>query len=299
MSGWRWRSSTPVVGTTTRPDVALIYDWENNWAINDAQGPRQEGKDYLPTVLRHYRPFWQQGIPVDVIDMEQDLSSYKLVIAPMLYMVRPGVAERIEAFVQAGGTFVATYWSGIADETDLCFLGGFPGPLRDVLGIWDEEIDALYEGQVNSVVPNSGNSLGLTETYEARDLCALIHAESAKVLATYHDDFYAGRPALTVNRFGDGLAYYIASRNEDRFLSDLYAGLANELKLQRALDIDLPEGVTAQVRSDGKQRFVFLMNFASDARPIDLGEQEMTDLLTSETVSGIIEMTGHGVKVLV
>ena len=174
-----------VVGTTTRPDVALIYDWENNWAINDAQGPRVEGKDYLPTVLRHYRQFWSRGIPVDVIDMEQDLSSYKLVIAPMLYMVRPGVAERIEAFVTSGGTFVATYWSGIADETDLCFLGGFPGPLRQVLGIWDEEIDALYDGQTNSVVPAAGNTLGLTGSYVTKELCALIHAESADVLATY------------------------------------------------------------------------------------------------------------------
>ncbi len=289
----------PVVGTTTRPDVALIYDWENNWAINDAQGPRQVGKDYLPTVLRHYRPFWQQGIPVDIIDMEQDLSSYKLVIAPMLYMVRPGVSERIEAFVKAGGAFVATYWSGIADETDLCFLGGFPGPLRDVLGIWDEEIDSLYDGQVNSVVANDDNRLGLTGSYEAKQLCALIHAENAEVLATYGDDFYAGRPALTVNSFGDGQAYYIASRNDDRFLSDLYGGLADGLNLQRALDTDLPEGVTAQVRSDGEQRFVFLMNFASDARQIDLGTREMTDLLTGKTVSGIVEMTGFGVKVLV
>ncbi len=288
----------PVVGTTTRPDVALIYDWENNWAINDAQGPRQEGKDYLPTVLRHYRPFWQQGIPVDVIDMEQDLSSYKLVVAPMLYMVRPGVAERIEAFVRAGGTFVATYWSGIADETDLCFLGGFPGPLRQVLGIWDEEIDSLYDGQVNAVVANKDNRLGLSGIYEARQLCALIHAESAEVLATYGEDFYAGRPALTVNSFGDGQAYYIASRNDERFLSDLYSGLANGLNLQHALDIDLPEGVIAQVRSDGTQRFVFLMNFASDARQIDLGAREMTDLLTGEEVSGVVEMAGFCVKVL-
>ncbi len=230
--------------------------------------------------------------------MEQDLSSYKLVIAPMLYMVRPGVAERIEAFVKAGGTFVATYWSGIADETDLCFLGGFPGPLRHVLGIWDEEIDALYDGQTNSVVPAAGNKLGLTGSYVAKELCALIHAESADVLATYGEDFYAGRPALTLNRFGDGQAIYIASRNDDRFLSDLYAGLADELSLQRALDIDLPEGVTAQVRSDGDQRFVFVMNFAPEKRRIDLGERQMTDLLTGETVSGVQEMEGFGVMVM-
>ena len=71
----------------------------------------------------------------------------------MLYMLRPGVDERIAAFVEAGGTFVATYWTGIVDENDLVFLGGWPGgKLREVLGIWDEEIDALYENDRNAAV---------------------------------------------------------------------------------------------------------------------------------------------------
>ena len=87
----------------------MIYDWENNWALNDAQGPRRGDKGYGDDCKRHYRAFWKRGIPVDVLDMEQSFDSYKLLVAPMLYMVRPSVAERIEAFVKAGGTFVATY----------------------------------------------------------------------------------------------------------------------------------------------------------------------------------------------
>ncbi len=97
----------------------------------------------------------------------------------MLYMVRPGVAERIEAFVRAGGTFVATYLSGIVDENDLCFLGGWPGPLRETLGIWAEEIDALYENDANAVLPTAANGLGLSGAYVAREFCDLIHAETA------------------------------------------------------------------------------------------------------------------------
>ena len=215
-----------IVGTTVRPDVALIYDWENLWAIDDAQGPRREKKDYLPTCLRHYRQFWRRGIPVDVIDMEQDLSSYNLVVAPMLYMVRPGVAARIEEFVRSGGTFVATYWSGIVDDIDLCFLGGFPGPLRDLLGIWSEEIDALYDGKPTPSCPTAGNALDLSGEYAVRELCDLIHVETAQMLATYKTDFYAGRPALTVNDFGRGNAYYLAAHAEDAFLSDFYGALA-------------------------------------------------------------------------
>ena len=288
-----------VVGTTTRPDVALIYDWENAWVINDAQGPRIEGKDYLPTCLRHYNQFWRRGIPVDVIDMEQDLSSYKLVIAPMLHMVRPGVAERIDAFVRAGGVFVATYWSGIVDENDLCFLGGFPGPLRSILGIWDEEIDALYDGQTNRVLPLETNALGLSGEYTASTFCALIHAESAEVLAAYGDDFYAGRPALTVNQHGNGQAYYIASRNDDDFLSDFYGRLADVLALQHSLDVPLPVGVSAQVRCDGDKRYVFVMNFTPKMCTFDLGNITKIDLLSGEPLSGIVPLDAYAVKVLV
>ena len=107
----------------------------------------------------HYRALWELGVPIDVIDMEQDFSRYKLLVAPMLYMVRPGVGERIQQFVEAGGTFVATYWSGIVDEFDLCFLGGFPGPLRKTLGVWSEEIDALHDHDVNGIVTNDGGGL--------------------------------------------------------------------------------------------------------------------------------------------
>jgi beta-galactosidase len=286
-----------VIGTTVRPDVALIYDWENNWAIGDAQGPRRD-KGYLADCQRHYRQLWRRGIPADVIDMGQDFPRYKLVIAPMLYMVRPGVAERLEGFVRGGGTLVATYWSGIVDETDLCFLGGFPGPLRELLGIWDEEIDALYERDRNWVVPQARNGLRLSGEYEARELCALIHAEGARVLATYKSDFYAGRPALTLNRFGKGRAFYVASRNDDRFLSDFYGALADQLKLLRALEAELPAGVAAQLRTDGQRRFVFLMNFNGAPAAVALGKGMFSDLLTGARVRGKAKLPPYGVVVL-
>jgi len=287
----------PVIGTTVRPDAAIIYDWENLWALNDAQGPRRD-KGYLPDCLAHYRQLWRRAIPTDVLDMDQDFASYKLLIAPMLYMVRPGVAERLEAFVAAGGTLVATYWTGIVDENDLCFLGGFPGPLRKLLGIWDEEIDALHDSDRNAIVPAADNGLGLSGEYEARELCALIHAETADVLATYRDDFYAGRPALTLNRFGQGRALYIASRNDERFLADLYGALATQLGLLRALDADLPHGVSAQLRTDGTRRFIFLMNFNPAPAEVPLGPAPYTDLLTGEAIHTTAHLPGYGVKVL-
>jgi len=288
----------PVIGTTVNAEVAVIYDWENNWAIEDAEGPRKDKKNYQQTCLDQYKVFWKQGVPVDIINMDCDFSKYKLLIAPMLYMVKPGTAERIEKFVEAGGTFVTTYWSGIVNENDLCFLGGFPGPLRKVTGIWSEEIDALYDNDVNYVVFNKDNEMGISGEYKAGILCDLIHAETARVLAVYKDDFYAGRPAVTVNTYGKGEAYYIASRNEDKFALDFYTKLIEKLELRRVLKIEIPYGISVQSRTDGENEYIFIMNFNNTETEIDIGNMELWDMLDNVKVTGKIVLKGYGVKIL-
>jgi beta-galactosidase len=287
----------PIAGTTIQPEVAVIFDWENRWALDHAQGPRRE-KGYDQACVDHYRPFWKLGIPTDVIESTCDFSRYRLVVAPMLYMVKPGVAERLEEFVRRGGTLVTTYWSGIVNENDLCFLGGFPGPLRKLLGIWAEEIDALYPEETNAVLPAEGNALKLSGSYEARDLCDLIHAEGAEVLATYGKDYYAGRPALTENRFGDGSAFYIASRNEESFTEDFLTALAERLGLRNAVAAPLPEGVTAQMRTDGETDYVFLQNFQSHPETLNLAGETFRDMLTDELIAGELVLPALCVRVL-
>lgn len=294
---------TDIIGTPVPAQTALIFDWENRWAVKDSQGPRNMGIKYEQTILSHYRAFWEQGIPIDVVDMDCDFSKYKLLVAPMLYMVRPGVGERIEQFVANGGTFVTTYWSGIVDENDLCFQGGFPGPLRKTLGIWSEEIDGLYDYEVNRVHFTEGNALQLTGEYEVRELCELIHTESAETLAVYGDDFYTGRPALTVNTFGTGKAYYIAARTDQTFQSSFYKQILKEAGIQGALQTDLPAEVTAQMRTDGVHEFIFLMNFSSKAHTIILDEQAYTDMLASDSATPVkidssLLLQPYGVRIL-
>lgn len=288
-----------VVGTSVEPEVAILYDWENRWAVKDSQGPRNVGIHHEETVLEHYKPFWSRGIPVDILSMDCDISKYKVVVAPMLYMVRPGVGERLEKFVENGGTLVTTYWSGIVNESDLCFLGGFPGPLRRTLGIWSEEIDGLHDGQTNTVIPAEGAQPTLRTTYEAYDLCDLIHLEGAEALASYGDDFYAGRPALTVNRFGEGKAYYIASRNKAPFHDDFYGSILAETGVKPVLPGTLPEGVTAQKRTDGENDYVFLLNFNSSEAVVELQQAgDYTELLSGRPVEASVKLDGFECLVL-
>jgi beta-galactosidase len=211
--------------------------------------------------------------------------------------VRAGAAERIVEFVGQGGTFVTTYWTGVADENDKCFHGGFPGPLRKLLGVWAEELDVLYDDERNTVIPTAGNALGLSGEYEARVFCERIHPEGADVLATYGEQFYAGEPCLTVNAYGKGRAYYVASRNDNAFLHDFYGAILDRLKLSRAIDADLPDGVTAQMRTDGERRFVFLLNFTAEPKVVSL-PGDYADRLEGRTLSGCVELPPYGSMVL-
>jgi beta-galactosidase len=249
-----------LVGMDTPVETALIHDYQVRWALEDLKGLLQEKTAYGETLIDHYRAFWKRGIALDIIDSQQTLEKYRLVIAPMLYMLREGAAERIDEFVQNGGIFVATYVTGYVNESALTFLDGFPGSLKKTLGIRCEEIDALYPGETNSIEWDG-------RTYRAFDLCELVHREGAEVLGVYGSDFYAGSPALTVHRRGKGRAYFIAARTGEDFLDDFYRHLTTEAGI-RPLFEELPEGVSVHVRSDGKKDVVFLMNFTNENRLI-------------------------------
>ena len=130
-----------VAASNVKAKAAVIFDWENWWAMEDAQGPRNNGLYYKETVKKCYRALRRYGLDVDIVDMEQSIEEYQIVAAPMVYLFRCGFEEKVRSFVEQGGILVMTYWSGVVDDTDLCYLGGTPHGLLDVLGIRMEEID--------------------------------------------------------------------------------------------------------------------------------------------------------------
>jgi beta-galactosidase len=203
----------------------------------------------------------------------------------MMFLVHSGLPERIEKWVEKGGIFVSSYWSGIVDENALCFTGGFPGPLRKLLGIWSEELDVLYPGDERSVFYEPQNVLGFEGAFKATQYCDLVHAESAQVVARYGSGFYTQMPALTVNKFGKGEAFYIASKNDANFHLSFGRSLASRAGLTRALNKALPQGVVARKRS-GEREYLFLMNIIEREQHVQLGEPWL-HMLSGETVSAI------------
>lgn len=279
-----------ICGSLVRPKAAVILDQENRWALESCFGPRVSGIHYMETVQQHHTALWKMGIPTDVIDADCPLDDYSLVIAPMLYLLRPGTAERLRTFVQRGGTLVGTYQTGLVNESDLCFEGRIPHGLTDVFGLHREEIDSLWNGQCN-------HTAWQDKTYTLTELCERVHPSTAEVLSVYAEDFYAGEPMLTVNRFGEGRAFYLAAKAEDAFLTDFYAQVAPAAGVLPCLNAELPAGVTVTERVKGSDAYVFVQNWNPEQRTVTLHET-LLDMETNLPVLGEMTLDGYGIKIL-
>lgn len=261
------------LGSTMDSKVAVVVDWDNWWALEYSAGPSCDLK-YLDEVFGYYRALEEQNYSVDLIGVNDDLSKYEVVIAPILYMTKGSYDEKIREYVKNGGTFITTFFSGIVDEHDLVITGGYPGHLRDILGIWVEEIDALPAGTTNAFTYEG-------KEYEAKLLCDIMHLEGAKALATYEKDFYANTPVLTVNEYGKGKAYYVGTRSSEDFYQTFLKERLEEKGIQPVLEVE-GVGIEATERIKGDERYLFVLNH-NDTEGTFVMPKAKVDLLTGRT----------------
>ena len=193
-----------VTGSTVESPVAIIVDYESWWAAELDAHPSAL-LAYRRTAESWYRSLWEANIPVDIVSRGADLTGYRVVLVPMLYLVRDTDVAALEAFTRAGGQVLVTFFSGIADENDHVFLGGYPGAFRDLLGIRSEEFRPLLAEQQ---VALDGADLGtLTGTLWSEPVIPT----DATVIATYTDGPSAGFAAITRVVRGQGQAWYVST----------------------------------------------------------------------------------------
>ena len=185
-------------------------------------------------------------------------------------MVKGNYDEKIRTFVKNGGRFLTTFFSGYVDEHDLVTTGGYPGKLRDILGIWVEEEDALPSDMENSFSYQG-------KTYPAKMLCDLLHTEGAEALASYDKDFYAGMPVLTKNAFGKGYGYYVATSSDDDFYRNYLSEICADAGIHPLMDT--PATVEVTMRSNANGSFLFILNHGEEAYEATL-PYNGTDLLS-------------------
>lgn len=274
-----------IIGTQTQAQVAVIFDWDNYWALEYTSGPTVDLK-YVEQIHRYYRYFYEQNIAVDLVPVDADLSKYKLVAAPVLYMIKEGMQERLTDFVKQGGALLTTYMSGIVDQSDNVHLGGYPGPLRELAGIWVEEIDALAPEQSNGVSLVNEDLTGTSNL-----VSDLIHLENAEALAHYTSNFYAGMPAVTKNTFGDGTVYYFGGQLEDQLQDQLFKTIVEESDITPVIE----EATKLEIacRENEEAKFFVIINFHEEAQPLPEMFVGKTDLLTGEVLSSEMMLTQY------
>nr|WP_243076245.1 beta-galactosidase [Microbacterium sp. SS28] len=242
----------PVTGSTRVPArVAILFDWESWWVAERDSHPSNRLR-YRDEALAWYTALLDLGVRVDVLPVGSSFDAYEVVLAPMLHVVSDTLRARLEAFVAAGGELVVTYFSGIVDEHDRVWLGGYPGALRDLLGVRVEEFAPLLPGH-RTALSNGATASVWTERVRLQD-------DTTRVLASYADGDLAGSPAITRRSWGAGTATYVASDLDAAGLRMLLTDLSLELPALCGDARSADGALEIAVRADDASEYTFLIN---------------------------------------
>lgn len=284
------RLSDLIPGSVNEAEVGVIFDWDNYWALEYTSGPSISLK-YVDQIHRYYRYFYEKNIGTSMIPVDADFSKYKMVVAPVLYMVKPGMKEALEEYVKNGGILVTTYMSGIVGESDNVYLGGYPGPLKEMAGVWVEEIDALAPEQHNIVTFKDGSRS------KCKIVCDLMHLEGAESLGEYTEDFYAGMPAVTRHSYGKGKLYYIGTCMEEDGIAKILSMAVEDAGAEPVAGAG--NGLEIVKRNRERKSFYFVMNFRDEELEIPEEFAGKTDLLSGNAVGKGEKLPKFGVKIVV
>jgi beta-galactosidase len=279
-------------GTHVQAETCILYSHDNDWAL---QQPTQPNKFFhlREHIQLFYNALHDRNIAVDFARPTEDLSRYKLVFAPSLQLLSGGEADRLKLYVQNGGTLVATFNTGLADEHNQAPDTGYPHDLTDLFGLEVLEFDQLPPGEENHLTFKG--TFPTSHMHPARLWCDIIEPKECQVLASYAKDFYAGRPALTLNAFGLGKAIYIGTLSHQHFYADLVTWLRQICNLHPLLKV--PDQVEVSMRQKDDTKIYFLLNHQSAPQRIQFFKP-MHDFLTGATLSGNYDLPPHGVLIL-
>jgi beta-galactosidase len=278
--------------TKIATEVCILYSHDNDWSTQFGPQPNKHFK--LREHIQHfYNGLHHRNIPVDFARPTEDLSKYRLVFAPSLQLLAGGEADRLKLYVQNGGTLVSTFNTGLVDEHHLAPDGCYPHNLTDLFGMEVLEFDPLPPGEENHMTFKG--TFPTSHMHPARLWCDIIEPKGCQVLATYAKDFYAGRPAITMNTFGLGRAIYIGTMSHQPFYDDLIVWLRQMCNILPLLKV--PDTVEVSMRQKENTRVFFLLNHQNTPVRIQF-YKPMHDFLTSSTVAGNYDLPPHGVLVL-
>jgi beta-galactosidase len=279
-------------GTTVKAETCIVFSHENDWSLQQEPQPNRffNQREHIQLF---YNALHDRNIAVDFARPTEDLSRYKLVIAPSLQLLAGGEADLLKLYVQNGGTLVGTFNTGLVDEHHVAPDSGYPHDLTDLFGLEVLEFDPLPPGEENHLTFKG--AFPTSHLHPARIWCDLIEPGECQILATYAKDFYAGRPAMTMNSYGLGKAVYLGTMSHQHFYYDLIVWLRQICNLYPLLKV--PDTVEVSMREKGDTRMYFLLNHQNTSVRIQL-YKPAHDFLTGATLQGNHDLPPHSVLVL-
>jgi beta-galactosidase len=265
-----------IAGAEVRPSVAIIQSYDTRFAFQVQAN--NIGFHFTEHLLQVYRALYRCRLPVNVVNPSADLSNYVMVVVPALYILDEQVAASLREYVMAGGTIVITPRTGVKDVSNMVVNLPLPGLMADVCGMKVTEYDSL---PTDSRQPLEFvlSELADAPVAETRAWCDILQPETAEVVARYTQDYYAGKPAITLNRYGEGRAIYVGTFGDTPLYEGLFTWLMGLNSQQRT--IVGSQGVEVAERWQGEKRIVFVLNHTTVAQAVVL-ETEYRNLLEPE-----------------
>ena len=273
-------------GGTVEAQAAIGYDEPSAWALQGAGLPSTR-LDHAEEAQRAHRALGRHGIATDVIGALEGLTAYRMLVLPMHYLMTDAQAAALRVWVEAGGHLVVTFMSGVADSCGRVRTGGYPGALRELLGIRVEEFHPL--GPEDRVELSPAASAPVGELWSET-----VHLAGAEVLARYAGGVLDGLPAITRHPVGEGVAYYVSTRLDLDGYGGLLAAVAAAAGVAPA-QAGLPAGVEAVRQRDGDRSWLFLLNHTGDDHEVPATG---TDLLTGCAATGTVRLPAGGAAVI-
>jgi beta-galactosidase len=293
MGGEIKKLSSQVLDSKLKPQVAMLLSYDSRFAFQiQANNPQFDYRDHFHAF---YSAIYKRNILVDIVNPMSDLHSYKLVIVPALHVLPAIVADNLRRFVEEGGVLVLTMRSGVKDESNMVVNSRLPGILAGISGVTVEEYDSLGL-EMNNAIEFTLPEMAKTSHLPVSTWCDILKpSASAEVIAKYTQDYYAGRAAITRNKFKKGWVVYIGTIGEAPFYDVLASWLVSMAGVKPVLDA--PEGVEVTERWQGERRLLFLMNYSRKEQEITL-DGTYTDLLINSKLVGKARIAPLEVRVL-
>ena len=258
--------------------VAVIHSYDDIWASMAKK--QYTNYDCHKLEDEFYKTFLSMGVGTDLVHPEDDLSPYKLVVAPNLMLVSEKIAAGLSAYIAAGGTVIFNIRSGQRDEHNVMTDKTWPGLLQEVCGITIDEFEAFPQGKEVKFIYND-------REYVASWWADIISTVTAKAEAVYGEYFYQGKAAVTVNRFGKGQAVYFGAAGCSEFYSDYLKTMLDDLGIPVLCLPDRTFVIERKTNISGENAasFTFILNMGDQRQELDPGTRG-TDILSGREVAG-------------